>query len=691
MNSQVIDTVACTVKVKIPNALAARLSHLLQVAIPCIDRISEPRSGSIKKTSFISGMLLSAATVFAQGGLHTNVALNTGTGSAFATVRVCPITSTGSPYCTPTAPIYSDAQETQPLGNPMSADQFGNFSFYTVPGFYLVQVSAAGTSTPYFSYIMETPSDPVNPIFNTVTLTGPITNPQQGTTKSYVDTAIINLDAVVKNPTAAQEISGNQILQVDGPFTGFAGTFQNLNGVVNVTRYNIGGDLGAQVNSAAATCSDAVPCHLYIPPGVYSFSTPVLLPRRSNGLELTCDRNATLTYTGVGDAFGTQPAVSSTNDAGTMLDGGCALIGTSAGTSGVHFRPGQGYALIGWQIKNFSQGDGIWVDGANVVWITRTSSKFNLNGLHVTGNRCNASNQCRWDRPNSPSVWVDSGINDAGYAANAVKAYMNRFTQNVHWGILDGDIVGGSNTQSFSNSYVDNDLEGNGTAGAPYGAALTGFSRNVSFIRDYLEGNPAGIVLGCVLGDAVTPTVPTGYTAQFCGTTDKAVVSGNFLNDNAGSSEVLLNHANSPTVSDNGLSSNAACLVDNNVSVGNIDISSNIIYGAGSYTCQNGTPGGTLVNFRQGGDSSIPGRHFYGTVQIDNTLQTATLTKLNTSNPTMNAGQIIVAIIGGIVFWQSTTVPGGACGSANTYNIMFTPGGIYGCHGASTWFLISGS
>lgn len=138
----------------------------------------------------LAAMMLGAALqVFGQAGVHTNVALTTGSGSPFATVRVCPLTSTGT-NCTPTSSIFSDAAETQPLGNPMSADQFGNYSFWAAPGFYLVQVTALSQSTPYFIYVTEVDADPLNPTFVSVTLTGPITQNNQAVTKLYVDTSI---------------------------------------------------------------------------------------------------------------------------------------------------------------------------------------------------------------------------------------------------------------------------------------------------------------------------------------------------------------------------------------------------------------------------------------------------------------------------------------------------------------------
>jgi hypothetical protein len=466
---------------------------------------------------------------------------------------------------------------------------------------------------------------------------------------------------------------------------------ESTNGLVNPTLFP-GADLGAQFNAATSSCSDAAPCHVVIPPGNYTFATNILLPRRTNGLWVTCDRNASLTFTGHGDAFGTQTSVNAGgNNAGTLLDGGCALHGTSAATSGVHFRPGQGYMLLNWEISGFTAGDGIWVDGANMVWLQYNSSTANLNGLHVTGNTCNGANQCTWDRPNLPGTWVNSGAPSiSGFAANAVKATMNRFSNNLHWGILDGDVVGGSVTKSFNNNYSDNVLEGNGT-GAPFGAALIGFSRAATFARNYMEGNQGGLVLGCVNGSPSGVAPQTGYTSQFCGTADKTDVDGNFENDPSTVSETLLNFADSPAVEYNTVNGNSQCLVDNSVSSGLITIHGNMVYGSGAYTCQNGTPGGTLVNYRFEGDSSgaVVGMHFYGTTQVDGLFSTGTLAKLNTGNPTQTAGDVIVATIGSLVIHQSTVTPGGACGTPNTTNIWICPAGMYICNGNSTWKPIS--
>jgi hypothetical protein len=548
------------------------------------------------------------------------------------------------------------------------------------------------TSTAPFNLTTATPINlqpPLNPPYPNLTTCAPgsYTN---GLNKD-LSVKCLNLpsgasNAVVTNPTATQEI-GNQPLVLDGPISGVSAAFKSTNGLVNATLFP-GGDFGAQVNAAMASCSDILPCHVVIPPGVYSYATPVLLPRRTQGLEVTCDRNATLTYTGTGDAFGTQPQVfGGTNLAQTILDGGCALIGTSAANSGVHFRPGQGFTLRDWQISGFTAGDGIWVDGVNVAEISGTTSKGNLNGIHITGNMCNGANQCMWDR-SAPGTWVNSGVSGvSGFAPNAISGHNNKWIGNAHWGILGGDIVGGSVSQAFNNSFVDNDLEGNGTAGAPYGAALFGFSRATTFERNYLEGNPNGIFLGCVGGTPAGVVAPTGYTAQFCGTADKAVVSKNFLNDVTTASEVNLEFANSPSVTDNALNGAADCLVDNNVSAGNISIHGNQVYGGGAMTCQNGTPGGTLVNYRFEGDSTIPGQHFFGTTQVDGTFSTGTLTKLNTGQSTMPVGGVIILQIGSINVWQGSTPPAGSCGASG--NIWFTNTDMYICSG--TWRLVTHS
>lgn len=450
------------------------------------------------------------------------------------------------------------------------------------------------------------------------------------------------------------------------------------NGSVNASLF-AGSDIGGKVTAAFSTCSDAVPCHVFIPPGVYTYSTPILIPKRSHGNQLTIDRDAFLTYTGTGDAIGTLALTG--NIGGTMIDGGGVIVGTAAANSGIHIRAGQAFTIKDVDLRNFSSGDGIWIDGANVVKITGVTSAFNLNGLHVTGNTCNTSGQCTWDI-NSSHVWVNSGVSGvSGYAPNAISAHDNRFIQNIHWGILEGDVIGGSVSAAFANHYYDNDLEVNGTGGSSYGAALTGFTSGTTFgPNNYFESSPRGIVIGCVNGDPGV-SVPTGYTSQFCGTAGKTTVTGNFFNDPSTTSEVALLHAASPSVIENVVSSNAACLADNYASAGNIHIEGNAIFGSGSEVCSGGGAGGVLSNFQESGDTATNRKHFHGAVQIDGLLSSSGNLNASTNNPTFTSSGIIVGKIGSIIIWQGSSDPGGSCGSNPQVdtNIWLSPQGLSIC------------
>ena len=70
----------------------------------------------------------------------------------YATVRVCSVTSTGTP-CTPTASIYSSylMSPQYQIANPTTADQYGNYTVYAPqlpsPNLYLVQISPASGFT----------------------------------------------------------------------------------------------------------------------------------------------------------------------------------------------------------------------------------------------------------------------------------------------------------------------------------------------------------------------------------------------------------------------------------------------------------------------------------------------------------------------------------------------------------------
>ncbi len=66
-----------------------------------------------------------------------------GAPAPFATILVCPYSSTGTP-CTPTASIYSNLALTNSIPNPYTTDQYGNFTFFVSSGVYNLQISVGG-------------------------------------------------------------------------------------------------------------------------------------------------------------------------------------------------------------------------------------------------------------------------------------------------------------------------------------------------------------------------------------------------------------------------------------------------------------------------------------------------------------------------------------------------------------------
>lgn len=89
---------------------------------------------------------------------------------AGASILVCINGATGTP-CSPTASIYSDSLLTIPLSNPTNADANGNYFMYAAPGKYQIQISGVGLTTRVFKDVVV-PNDPVNPVFNNITING---------------------------------------------------------------------------------------------------------------------------------------------------------------------------------------------------------------------------------------------------------------------------------------------------------------------------------------------------------------------------------------------------------------------------------------------------------------------------------------------------------------------------------------
>lgn len=126
------------------------------------------------------GLLLSPMTMKSQTGASINgqALLATGKPAAFAQVRVCAITGGGIP-CSPLSSLFSDPALTQPVANPYTADQSGNFSVFVTSNYYILQVTISGSGV--YSYLIS-PSAPgsgsagvtsINGVAGAFTFTGP--------------------------------------------------------------------------------------------------------------------------------------------------------------------------------------------------------------------------------------------------------------------------------------------------------------------------------------------------------------------------------------------------------------------------------------------------------------------------------------------------------------------------------------
>jgi hypothetical protein len=75
------------------------------------------------------------------GTISGQVMTTYGTPAQNVPVRVCAITAIGVPCSTAGVTLYSDANLTHAISNPISTDQYGNYAAFTVNGVYLVQVT----------------------------------------------------------------------------------------------------------------------------------------------------------------------------------------------------------------------------------------------------------------------------------------------------------------------------------------------------------------------------------------------------------------------------------------------------------------------------------------------------------------------------------------------------------------------
>lgn len=259
----------------------------------------------------------------------------------------------------------------------------------------------------------------------------------------------------------------------------------STNGVLNAALQN-GADIGAKVNAAITQCGQA--CTVYVPAGLYNFTTPIMLPMTSIGhLTFKMDDGVSLVYNGVGCAITSTIDTGSPTVVNLRISGGQLYAGTGSPTCGIHIQASNGVWIDGMVVYGFAAGQGIWVDGANGVWIQKNLIATNGVGVFATNTHC-SGNVCSPTGPGSP------------FTPNAVHIVDNDIPSNSQWGVQFYDEFTAASEGALNGSIEGNDLELNGSGGSQYGAVSIGMSTGMVIEKNYFEGSPLAIQAGLAGG-----------------------------------------------------------------------------------------------------------------------------------------------------------------------------------------------
>jgi len=275
-----------------------------------------------------------------------------------------------------------------------------------------------------------------------------------------------------------------------------------------------GGDIGAQINAAFASCSGR--CYVRVPQGVYTYTTSIRIPVASQGgATLECDSMSTrLSYAGSGDAMAalgvgeSEPGILIKN---CWLDGSLA----SPGTNGLHLRAIGGGLIENIRVLGFS-GDGVLNEGVNSATFISPDIEANYINVHNVG----------------------VSVNGSGYSTNAVKIFGGILGYAKKWGVYEDSSQVAAAFPNGGNVYDGVNFEANGTNGEMSGNAFLQWCDGCVITNSYLEyfndrHIPENVVIGGTDGDAVG-----GVTASPQGV---KIVNNHLLSDNAVDSVLVLN------------------------------------------------------------------------------------------------------------------------------------------------------
>ncbi len=161
-------------------------------------------------------------------------------------------------------------------------------------------------------------------------------------------------------------------------------------------------------------------------------------------------------------------------------------------------------------IKGFSQGDGVLVEGTNVMVIDNNIFTGNKNGVELITTSCSPASVC------APGT---HGAGYKGYAANAIHSRNNHYFGNYGWGLLLDQTTRGGGT-GLGNESDGDTYEQNGA-----GAISTESENGFSVHNGYFETNPHFIVCGTAAGSCYGPTLFANHFTANAGGFDIELVS----------------------------------------------------------------------------------------------------------------------------------------------------------------------
>jgi hypothetical protein len=238
----------------------------------------------------------------------------------------------------------------------------------------------------------------------------------------------------------------------------------SVNGIVNAAALP-GSDIGAKISRyLAAQASSAT---VFIPPGIYSFSTTISIPVvAQQTFMVNCLPNSViLKYTGSGDAVYSVIGTSTQN----VMSGvtGCTIDGSASRgyANGVHIKGFYGAHFDDVEVRNFMNGDG-WLFQAGLVTCINCRSVYNKNGVHLLG----------------------ASIDRLGtFSANGVHWIGGRIANNTQWGWYDDYANFTTAGPTYNNSIEDSDFAGNGNCSADSGNIYLQESRSTRISGNFFE------------------------------------------------------------------------------------------------------------------------------------------------------------------------------------------------------------